>query len=100
LSDAYLLGRDPMDPRDAPSVRLEHDTAQTLRLVLEPRAALGAGYIGKTRRYRLLDASDLAAAAWTAVPGWTDIPGDNVSRVLPVDVPGDRIFFRVEARLE
>lgn len=100
LRDAYLLGRDPLDAGYAPVARLERDTAQTLRLVLEPRAALGAGYAGKTRRYRVLSAEDISSAAWVAVPGWGDVPGDNVGRVLPVAVPRDRVFFRVETRLE
>ena len=100
LSEAYLLGRAPLDPGFTPVVRIEPATPQSLRVVLEPRAALGAGYVGKTRRYRLLGSGDLTPASWAAVQGWNDVPGDNIERVLAVGVPQNRLFFRVETWLE
>ena len=101
LREAYIAGRDPLSPDAGQTLRLETGPAG-LGLVLMPRAALGAGYVGKVRRYRVLTSDTLEPGAWRAVPGLESVAGDNVPRTIAVPVPAGEnpVFYRAEAWLE
>ena len=84
---------------DAP-LRCEIDPAAGLRLLLQTRAALGPGYVGKIRRYRIATSPELAPASWQTLPGHAAIAGDNLLHTLPVAAPSPRAFYRAEIWLE
>ncbi len=95
LLPAYVAG----DASDAP-LRVELDPVAGPRLLLQTRAALGPGYVGRTRRYRILTSPDLSPASWETLPGHATIAGDNLLHSLPVAAPAPRAFYRAEIWLE
>ena len=105
LLPAYVAGAAPAGGDAADMIdglfRIEvSDTPGMLRLVLESRAALGPGYVGKTRRYRVLTSPDLAAGSWQPLAGREPIDADNLAHAIPVTLPARAAFYRAEAWLE
>ena len=101
LRSDYLAGLAPGSAATGNPLRIQNSaTPGTAELILEARAAFGPGYVGKTRRFRLLASPDLAPGSWTPLPEPAPVSGDNLPRFIEVPLSGSSVFFRAECWLE
>ena len=64
-------------------------------------SAAGAGYEGLTRKYSVEGSTDLSnPAAWQALPGYTDIVGDEQTVSVPLPLASPNMFYRLNVRVE
>jgi outer membrane protein assembly factor BamB len=66
----------------------------------ETLPAIGPGYEGWSRYYRLEEGTKLLTPGWGAVGGHTDVPGDGVTRAHTNRMPGPAGAYRMGVRLE
>jgi hypothetical protein len=64
------------------------------------RRASGAGYEGAVRHYFLEAASDAVTGPWTAVPGFTDVVGNDRTITFQTAFPNAPMFFRGQVWVE
>jgi rhamnogalacturonyl hydrolase YesR len=97
--DEFILGGDPHQWNPA-LLQTAGGGTGGLTLTLDARAAFGPGYVGKTRKFRVLSSPTLQAGDWQAVPGYESISGDNLPRVLPVSTDAGHRFYKLACWLE
>lgn len=97
--DEFMLGGDPHH-WDPALLQIADDGAGELILTVEARAAFGPGYVGKTRKFRVLASPSLEAGDWQAVAGYETIHGDNLTRAISVTTDSPRRFFKLACWLE
>lgn len=94
----YVAGTDPGDPGD--SFRLEIDVVGGSPMVsFMALRAQGPGYTDKTRLYTLESNNNGGRGAWTAVPGFIDVVGDNQTVAFLPSGSGVRSVYRGNVRL-
>ena len=101
LGALYIAGLDPRSAEPDPTLRIEpaaHPGSYQLRLL--PRGAIGPGYIGKTRRYRILSSPNPGTGPWLPLSGQNIIAGDNLPRVIPLETSAPAAFHRASSWLE
>jgi hypothetical protein len=95
----YVFGTDPR-AFTPPLLGLTSGGGQ-VTLSFVARAATGAWYTGKTRRYDVEWSGNLAApSGWHGVDGHTGIPGDGNSVQVTLPIDNTRKFFRLNVSLE
>ena len=67
--DEFILGGDP-GKHDANLLRIGKSASGELEIGLQARAAFGPGYVGRTRKFRLLTSTSLDSNDWQVVPGY------------------------------
>ncbi|MEX1117034.1 MAG: glycoside hydrolase family 88 protein [Akkermansiaceae bacterium] len=102
LKSAYITGSDPRSPAPDPLLSIESPVPpHGYHLRILPSAAFGPGYLGWTRRYRILTSQNLSTPSWRPLPDQEILTGDNVLRLIPIDTSSaPRSFFRTHAWLE
>jgi unsaturated rhamnogalacturonyl hydrolase len=96
----YLVGTDPAVSNAPLSLTLTGLASNSLRVTFPTRAALGPGYTGLNRHYSLESSSQMPPDAWTAVPGWEDIIGNNLAASGTLNPTNGACFFRLRAWLQ
>lgn len=81
--DEYIMGFDPNAAEQTRLIELGDGAPGEIELLLNTRAAQGAGYAGKQRRYRIEHSTNLIH--WTSVPGYEYILGDDTQKSVTVD---------------
>jgi rhamnogalacturonyl hydrolase YesR len=97
--DEFILGGDPHQWNPALLQTADNGTGG-LNLTLNAHAAFGPGYVGKTRRFRIVSSTTLQTDDWQTVPGHESIAGDNLPRVIAVSNDNGRRFFKLACWLE
>jgi hypothetical protein len=94
----YLFGLPPKtsNPSPSPAVNL---SGNQITLSFTAMMATGPGYNGLTRRYTLESSSDLGGQAWTAIPGFSNIAGNNQTVTYSTSTTGPLKFFRLSVRV-
>jgi len=94
----YLTGTDPLHPDSTLMLRVRH-AVPGIEVVFDTLDA-GTSLNGAERRYSLEHADTLAAAAFTNVPGYTDLRGDNTTRIYsPPEAETGPDFYRLKVRV-
>jgi hypothetical protein len=100
---AYTFGVDPTQPLTVPLLSISNTGSNTLTVSFLARAAgSGPGYSGLTRYYNLEASSTLTNSnTWTAVAGYSNIPGSNQVISLTTNTSnGIKWFYRLKAWLQ
>jgi phospholipase/lecithinase/hemolysin len=94
----YLFGLPPKagNPSPSPAVAL---SGNQITLSFTAKIATGPGYTGLTRRYTLESSSAPGAMAWTAIPGFSNIAGNNQTVTYSTTASGPPKFFRLGVRV-
>jgi hypothetical protein len=89
----YLAGSNPSDAASQFLLRIGRTPTNT-RVSFDALRAEGIGYEGRTRHYALERRGQLPSGSWQAVPGFSDLVGNN--QVVVYDAPGADApwFFR------
>jgi len=99
LKTEFILGAEPF-AHNSNLLQMGDDESGQRVLTLNARAAFGPGYVGRTRKFRILTSSTLGSGDWQPVPGWESITGDNLPRTLAIPADGNRRFYQVASWLE
>lgn len=95
----YIAGTDPTSTVDY--LRCEVATSNEQVIVgYGTRPAIGPGYAGRTRRYRLQRAMPQPGDAWADIAAHTNVVGDGAPQRYTNTAAGPQFFFRVGATLE
>lgn len=94
----YVMGTDPKTGNTEQMTPALTDG--TMKFNFTAKKADGMAYDGLTRRYTLEYVTDLSDTnGWTAVPGYTDITGDNQAVQVSLPTDGVRRFYRLKVTL-
>ncbi|HEX2749327.1 MAG TPA: hypothetical protein VHM91_15065 [Verrucomicrobiales bacterium] len=94
----YIFGTEPLTGEPPVGLSISSANGQS-SLSFTAIAAGGPGYAGRSRLYTVEAADSLDAPAWTALPGFTQVPGQNQTVTVPLTAAGTRRFFRLRVAL-
>ncbi len=94
----YLFGLPPKIGNLSPSPAISV-TGNQITLSFTANMATGPGYNGLTRRYTLESSNTLDAQAWTEIPSFANIAGNNQTVTYTTSTTGQPKFFRLGVRV-
>ena len=95
----YIVGTIPTNGNSRYGLRIAASNGDVI-VHYDTIQAVGVGYEGFSRYYRLEEAAEVSADGWHAVGGHTDVPGNGARRVHTNDTPGPSGAYRIGVRLE
>jgi len=95
----FIAGTDPNDTTGAFRLSVALSNSQKRVSFVAVRAE-GPGYEGMTRLYTLESSPNFAAASWTGVANYTDLPGNNQTVLYQTAGLGAPDFFRGKILLQ
>jgi autotransporter-associated beta strand protein len=96
----YTLGTDPRAFSPQP-LTIAPAAGNNFTLTFLARAASGAGYAGRMRKYDVECSSDLAdSSSWQGVSGYANIVGGDHTVVATLPMDATKKFYRLNVRLE
>ena len=97
--EEWIWGSYPLRADEASPLVVNQGANGLPEVVFQARAAVGAGYAGLKRFYRLEATSSLNDASWTAVPGIERMLGQNMVVTGLVDQADEHQFYRLNVEL-
>jgi hypothetical protein len=94
----FIAGTDPENRFSALKLSATNKTEPCITFFAS--ACEGAGYAGRTRRFRLEQTDSLTATNWTGTPGYTNIEGHSQNVDLSLNASVGTAFFRLRVRQE
>jgi hypothetical protein len=95
----YIAGTNPTDTNDVFKLFITQ-IAPDKFVSFYGRRAEGPGYESRSRHYALEYSTNVVDGPWTAVPGYTNMLGNNANIIYPSADFGDSAFFRGRVWLE
>lgn len=90
----YLAGTDPKNGASAFQLLITKPAGNKVVSLFALGTAGINGYEGSTRHYAIESAPNLVTGPWTAIPGYSDIIGNNVTVAYPTQQPNPAYFYR------
>lgn len=99
LSEAYVLGLDPVSPDASPWFQINTVSNQP-NLTVQAIGAFGVGYHGLARKYTILTKPTLTNEVWTSLPGYTDVIGAGLPFEAGITNSALSTFYTIQTALE
>jgi len=98
LLEEYIAGTHPADANDVFRIAITA-TGGMGSITFTARKAEGTGYAGTVRYYTLEASTAASGSPWTALPGLTDIVGNNQAVEFQTPVTNTASFYRARVEL-
>lgn len=95
----YISGTDPSNANDVFRIAIA-EAGGISSISFTAKKAEGTGYTGLSRLYTLESASQATGGSWTAMPGYTDVVGNNQAVLLQAPSTGEATYYRARVELQ